>query len=912
MKYILLLLAIFTSLNAALQDKSAMVYYGENISYPMVGLHDYIIVQPSHINVYAHGFKVYRDKMYAYVSIGEIDTTISEYEKVKKEWILTENSAWSSKVLDLKNPDYINFLFDTMIEPKRKLGFNNFFFDTLDSYQLASKNKKELKANENALVAFINEFHKRYPRSKLVINRGFEIIDRVHNAVEAVLFESYYNGIGGEKLAYKDVSDEDREWLDIHIKKIKSYNLDIISVDYVDEKDMARAPEIVQKLKNEGLIPYIANRDLDIYGVSSKNAVKREVFTLIDTRRLDKTLSEAHQHGGLVLEYLGYIQKLYNIADGLPKMSELQHYAGVIIWLQDNYESPLKLVKWVQEIQKQNIRVVFVNNFGIPYNSPELSLLDIHIQNTIKHKKGITTQDKMMSYEIEPSLSVSRIQVHSKHTKALLTYEFKDGNSSTPAAITSWGAYAVEEGCMTEIDKDNIWIINPFKFFAQALQLKSLVVPDPTTENGNRLLFTHIDGDGIMNRVEGDSEKFSGEVILEDILKKYPIPHSVSLIGAEIDEDGLYPKLSHKLTSIAQEMYALNNVEGATHTFTHPFKWGKIVDDKLDKKYRLKVKGYEFSFKSELTDTLDHINRDIMPPEKAKQQPAKSVFWSGDCTPRENALEYVYAHDILNINGGDTLISKSKPWLSYIGPLGVERGDYYQIYTGAQNENVFTNDWLGPFWGFKRVVQTFEMTNSPRRLKPIDIYYHLYSGSKMASMKALHYVFDWALKQETMPIYTSEYIPKVMDYYTASIAEGEEGWLVDGMVDLKTIRVEREGYGVDFNHSKSIIGIKHFENHSYLSLDTQTKHIFELSVDGSYKKTPYLISSNAKLTSFKTETSSKTMAFKGHIALKLSFNFPKECKLISTPKESKRTLKDEILDLEYTTIRAAKVEILCD
>ena len=912
MKYILLLLTIFTALNASLHDKSAMVYYGKDISYPMVGLHDYIIVQPSHVNVYEHGFKVYRDKMYAYVSIGEIDTTISEYGKVKKEWILTENSAWSSKVLDLKNPAYINFLFETMIEPKRVLGFKNFFFDTLDSYQLASKNKKELKANEEALVAFINEFHKRYPDSKLIVNRGFEIIDKIHTAIDAVLFESYYKGIGGEKLAYKDVSDTDREWLDTHLNKIKSYNLDIISVDYLDEKDMQQAPQIAQKLKDKGMIPYIANRDLNIYGISSKNAVKREVFTLIDTRRLDKTLSEAHQHGALVLEYLGYIQKLYNIADGLPKMSEMQNYAGVVIWLQSYYESPLKLMKWVKELQKNEIKVIFANNFGIPYNSPELSLLDINTTHEVKNKKGIKEQDEIISYEIDPSLSVSNMQVHSKHIKTLLSYEFDDGNTSTPAAITSWGAYAVEDAFMTEIDKDNIWIINPFKFFAQALQLKSLVVPDPTTENGNRLLFTHIDGDGIMNRVEGDYERFSGEVILEDILKKYQIPHSVSLIGAEINKDGLYPKLSEKLTSIAKEMYALDNVEGATHTFTHPFKWGEIVNDHLDKKYRLKVKDYNFSLHRELTGTLENINENMMSKEKAKDHPAKSVFWSGDCTPRENALSYVYAHDILNINGGDTLISQSKPWLSYVGPLGVRRGDYYQIYTGAQNENVFTNDWLGPFWGFKRVVQTFKMTNSPKRLKPIDIYYHIYSGSKMASMRALHFVFEWALQQDTMPIYTSEYIPKVMDYYTASIAEGEDGWLVDGMADLKTIRIEREDYGVDFKSSKSIIGIQHFENHSYLSLDNSTKHFFRLKTDKSYKKTPYLISSNAKLTAFKRKNGSTIMKFKGYVALKLEVNLPDKCTLISTPKESKRSLENGTLQLEYKTKRESKIEILCD
>ena len=912
MKYLLLLFTLLTTLSASLSDKSAMVYYGYNISYPMVGLHDYIIVQPSHINVNTHGFKVYKEKMYAYVSIGEIDTTIPEYDQIDKEWILTENSAWKSKVLDLKNKDYINFLFDVMIEPKMKIGFENFFFDTLDSYHLASKKVKDIKESEEALISFINEFHKRYPDSKLIVNRGFEIIDKIHNSLEAVLFESYFKGIGGEKLSYKNVSDSDREWLDSHINKIKSYNLDVISVDYLAQKDMSQAAQVVQRIQKKGMIPYIANRDLNIYGVSSKNAIKREVFTLIDTRVLDKTFSSAHQQGALVLEYLGYIQKLHNIGDGLPKMSEMQNYAGVIIWLQRYYESPIKLVKWVKKLQKQGIKVVFANNFGIPFNSPELSLLGINTTNAVKHKKGILTQNEIVGYEIDPSLSVSQLQVQSKNTKPLLSYEFQDGSISTLAAVTSWGGYAVDEGFMTEINRDDIWVINPFKFFAQALELQTLVVPDPTTENGKRLFFTHIDGDGIMNRVEGHYEKFSGEIILEDVLKKYKVPHSVSLIGAEIDKNGLYPELSDKLTSIAKEMYALDNVEGATHTFTHPFKWGKIINDNLSPEYRLKVKDYNFSLQRELSGTLNNLNENIMPKDKPKQELAKSVFWSGDCLPRENALSYVYEHNILNINGGDTLITKNTPWLSYVGPLGVRRGPYYQVFTGAQNENVFTNDWLGPFWGFKRVVQTFEMTNSPKRLKPIDIYYHIYSGSKMASMKALHFVFDWALQQDIMPIYTSEYIPKVMDYYSASIAGDKDNWLVDGMADLKTVRVEKENYGVDFNNSKSVIGVKHFQTHTYLSLDNSKQHIFSIDKSSKYKYSPYLVSSNAKLTSYNRTDNSQNLAFKGYVDLKLNFNLPKECLLMSTPQESKRVLQNETLHIEYKDVVEAEVIILCD
>jgi len=91
-KLILILLFLYTSAFASLSDKSAIIYYGREISYPMVGLHDYIIVQPSNTNTYTHGFQVYKKKMYAYVSIGEIDKDISVYKELDKNQVYQKRS----------------------------------------------------------------------------------------------------------------------------------------------------------------------------------------------------------------------------------------------------------------------------------------------------------------------------------------------------------------------------------------------------------------------------------------------------------------------------------------------------------------------------------------------------------------------------------------------------------------------------------------------------------------------------------------------------------------------------------------------------------------------------------------------------------------------------------------------------
>jgi hypothetical protein len=880
----------------------------------MVGIHDYIIVQPESTNTFSHGFSVYKSKMYAYVSIGEMSVDTKEYNSIDKAWVLSENKAWQSKVMDIKNPMYQKFLFEKMIEPRIKQGFENFFFDTLDSYELVSKTDKDRKANENALIAFINSFHARYPHAKLIINRGFNIIDKVHQDVEAVLFESYYNGIGGDEGGYTELSASDRAWLDLQISKVKKYNLSIIDVDYLPYDQLQNADKLVQKIKQKGLIPYVSTKELNVYGRSSKNAIKRELLTMISERSYGRRYIAAHLMGQLPAEYLGYILKYREIfQEGLPKLEEMSQYGGVIIWLSDYYNKPDELINWVVSVQKLGIKVIFANNFGIQMTSSALEPLGIKLRN-VEHtdltKNKIVTQDPMMNFEIQPTTDIP-FYLQPQHAQALFELEDKNKNKSVLAAITPWGGYALNNGLMSELGEDNLWTINPFEFFAKALDLKAIAVPDTTTENGNRLLFSHLDGDAFINKVEWNPNLFAAEVIYKEILQTYQVPHSISIVGAEIFPDGLYPELSSKLMEIARKIYALPNVEGASHTFSHPFIWAKIKDQQLDEKYRLAPKGYQFSYDKELVGTIDEINSELMPKNKPQDKLARTVFWSGDCVPIHRDLEYLYKHNILNINGGDTTITDSSPWISNVAPNGLERGDYYQIYTGAQDENVYTNDWSGPFWGYKKVIQTFERTNSPRRFKPTDIYYHFYSGSKRASLNALTYVFDWALKQEVLPIFTSEYIPKAMDFYTASLADENGSWLAAGMKDIHTLRIERSGESFDLDASKGIVGFKNIENHTYYHLDLADTHLLTPSKTRADRF--YLIDSNAKISKSSISAQHSTLTLKGHVDLKLHLHLPSSCSLVSTPKASNQSFNafDSTLYLNYSNMKEATLDVTC-
>jgi hypothetical protein len=94
-----------------------------------------------------------------------------------------------------------------------------------------------------------------------------------------------------------------------------------------------------------------------------------------------------------------------------------------------------------------------------------------------------------------------------------------------------------------------------------------------TTLDGHRMLIVHIDGDGFPSRAMMPGNAYSGKVILDEILKRYPVKSTVSVIEGEVGLSGKWPKLSPALEAIAREIFALPNVEVASHSYSHPFNW---------------------------------------------------------------------------------------------------------------------------------------------------------------------------------------------------------------------------------------------------------------------------------------------------------------------------------------------------
>ena len=903
-KIILLLLLLGSSLLAT--DRYAFVY-SKSIDDRFINFYDKVVVEADSIdNIYAIR---YPKKMVAYVSVGEIEPWRKTKTPYSKKWVISKNKTWNSLIADLNNLEYQAFILER-VALLYKQGYRNFFLDTMDAYHVTAKDKKLFKSQQKALVTFIHKLHKKYPNSKLIINRGFELLDEIHNDVDAVVAESLIARYNHADKSYGKVPKKDREWLLANFKKAQKLGLDAISIDYSNRSTKIRL-DIAQEIEKLGIIPYVTDGLLQEQGECEIERIRRNVLILFNASAFkdhNAIYSDVHLAISMPLEHFGYVPILYDISkEALPQRVE-DKFHSVVIWSNGQTKNDSKIYAWSKHIKKKGLKILFFNNFIFEKNNKNLKEFGLSMKkNKIPLNSNVTTtyHNGYEIYEVPASVNYESELIIPKNAKAIVQTTYGKAATSTPIAITSWGGYALSSAFLLDINNVSHWSISPFKFLKEALRLDDIPMPDPTTEAGRRILFVHIDGDGFVEHVRMEKELLSTEYLIKHIYSKYKFPQTVSLIQGEMQY--LFPELTKRMEKISRELYRIPWIEPASHTLSHPFFWARAIlpknaSPKIGKHFHLPLKGYRFSLEKETIGSVTYA-LSFAPKNKQKE---KLLFWSGDCQPTRNILAYVEREGLLTLNGGDTTVQKKNPNLSFIAPFGIERGEYWQIYTAQQNENVYTHDWTGPFWGFKNVIETYEMTNKPYRLKPINVYYHLYSGSKLASFNALKKVYEWANRQKTSKLYTSQYIKKGRGFYRTSLAKVDNGYEIKNTGFLRTVRFDKQ-IVIDMANSKGIAGYNYDNNSTYVTLDSSGKYLLKLTNDSNE---PYLIDANGWVEKVQTSSKKYTFQLKANMPIDANFYLPKGC-TYAVNKKFRSKVTQNTLHLTSTSHKGVSIAFKC-
>jgi len=881
-----LFLGAMLSSFGVMASPSVALFYGSNPPLDELKAFDVVVVDPDQPGVAPDGYRHKNSELFAYVSVGEVQADKPYYRKMLPGWLLGDNLSWGSKIIDQSNPDWPRFFSEEVIAPLWKKGYRGFFLDTLDSYQIGAKTPEEKAAQEAGLKAVITEMKRRWPDAKLIMNRGFEILPDIHQDVWMVAAESLFRGWDARTRTFIEVSADDRTWLENQLRKAqKDYQLPVLVIDYLPPKQRQQARDTAKKIEDAGFIPYVTSPEMNSVGIGDIEVIPRKVLVIYNPHETNNVFNtEGLRFLGMPLAYLGLVPEYRSVEDALPDMPLAGRYAGIVTWLSDESSNREKYAAWLLMQVDQGVPVAIFGHFGVGSEAAMLNSLGLsYSEDPVAHDLGLVQSDPMMGFElpIQPNSSGLFPVRLSGDGKPLITLGSADGRRYTPAAITPWGGYVLDPYTVGElggVDSSDRWFINPMKFLVAALKLDtSIPVPDFTTETGRRLMMVHVDGDGFANKAERPGYPFAGRVMVDDVLKRYQLPTTVSVIEGELSTTGLYPNDSAALEAIARDMYALPWVEAASHTYSHPFRWSEAQhgvgnNSNSAEGVALPIKNYTFNLKREIAGSAAYIDGRLTPAGKH----VRILLWSGDCVPTEEALAEVSKDGLLNMNGGDTIITHSRSsWTNIAGP-GLARGNYFQVFAPDQNEEIYTNLWTGPFYGYERVIETFQMTESPYRFKPIDIYYHPFAVTKAASLKALSKVYDWAKQQPVNMVYVSEYIGKVLDFNAFTVARTAHGYRLRGDGDLLTVRLPLQGPAVDLTKSTAIAGVAPGPSARYVSLTGESA---DLVFGTAPAHVPYIESANARLTRFERTPGGINFSLKGYQPLSLTLDQVHGCRL---------------------------------
>lgn len=645
--------------------------------------------------------------------------------------------------------------------------------------------------------------------------------------------------------------------------------------------------------------------------------VKRDIVVVFDSEReATPTHTPVHMRLEFPLNHMGFRLVYRDLRQGLPDAATMETAAAVLSWFHyeiDGYET---YFAWLNRMSEQGVKIVILGSLGGP-----LSFDALRLTNRILGRMGLrvtgefvstaldsriaTLDPELMEFErkIDPVVGEHALVERSGPTARIgLEYSLRfegQERQSIVAAVGPGGGYAAH-GFIIHGDVATgavRWILNPFAFFEAALGKPFFPVPDTTTVSGRRLYFSHVDGDGWNNAVQmegyrprrppggspastspgrtiyfshidGDGwnnavqinrprveQVTASQMMLKELIEPYPdLPVSVGLVAEDTD-----PELGGGRQAIetARRIYALPQVEVASHTCTHPFTW-EFFDNysraaeydlitrserqKRDLASRLMeaiglanaaearreryLAGGNHAPRAYLRDPFS-IDREVghaLQVTQALAPPDKKIalyLWSGNTRPFETIVRATRQAGVRNINGGDTRFDAQHPSLAYVAPISRVVGSERQIYAVNSNENTYTNLWTGHFHGFRQLRETLERTELPRRLKGVNVYYHTYSAERRASLEAVRSHLDWARTARLAPIKASHYAAIADGFFSARITQiGERRWSISDRDGLQTLRFDQAADLVpDLSRSVGVLGSTTHAGSLYIALD---------------------------------------------------------------------------------------------
>lgn len=536
------------------------------------------------------------------------------------------------------------------------------------------------------------------------------------------------------------------------------------------------------------------------------------------------------------LNWLGLVVRMQHVSAGPPPRAWLEDARAVLTWLQQPYELPAWVWPWLERVVPANqMRVVHFESL------PAEGAGDAKQPRLTRwlERKGLAWKDGYLDarariqvelvageacrLEADPRRRATHQGPANGSASNRVWVRTRDretpGDVRTPVVTGPWGGIAlypwgVFEG---EREADRRWSLDPFLFLQAALGMERVPAPDPSVLWGRRLFMLHVDGDGFESISRVDNKSFCAEVFQREVLERFRIPCTASIIVAGLTPR-LEPEKPTRRMAIAKSIFALPFVEVASHGTLHPYAWNEPWSpspESLAKFGYPRLEGFTYSPAAEVRASVAFIRKHLLPAGGAPV----GMLWTGDCLPQEEALAAADELDCWNMNGGTFRWDPAFDSVGFVSPWTRRVGSRIQVHAGAANENEFEGFFTDHPAAFGNVAITIERAGRRRILKPANVYAHFYSAEHVVRLRTLQgLIRRFAFEEETLVVPASTYTAAVRGALGMRIEQTAAGWRFSRYGGCRTVRIEEERLAVDFARSTNIAGSREMKGALFLHL----------------------------------------------------------------------------------------------
>jgi polysaccharide biosynthesis protein PelA len=560
------------------------------------------------------------------------------------------------------------------------------------------------------------------------------------------------------------------------------------------------------------------------------------VIVVLHDGRTSWVRSDIHRMIEAPLNHLGWIVEPRDIRFGYPDLSKRTDVRGVMSWWRDNSVDNPQYWNWALDILAQGKRFVLLGHPGTVLapaaSGPAAQFLsrmglapdagaDCHgfgfkivskVPDVVEFERKLPTALHLdcgyrnVSDENDVYLSVRR------------------GDTQLDLAIAGpAGGVVVEEALYFSGGRGGFrqWYLDPYLFLGEAFGTSGAPVPDTTTLNGLRLYFSHVNGDGWTRTTDVQPYKAQNrlavDVLREEIFLPFAdLPVTVGPVASEVDPSRCGNAEGERA---ARALFHLSNVEAAAELISgrSPRRTGSgQACPAIDAAGRADASEGAYDPAAQVEVSAGYFSA-ILPPEKD----VAALLLGGSRTLSDADLRSVGASGFGNINGGVAGPMESLPSLAMLPPLGRRVEHDLQVYSPMGEAILASSYWEDGTFAFLRVARWLDMTEEPRRLKPVNLHYDLGSGETLRRLNALRAMLGHLNSMQLAPIPTSRYIGVVEGFFSVDISRLPDGsWSIANRGDLQTFRIDRPGGRVvDMERSRGVLGWSEHHGSLYVALD---------------------------------------------------------------------------------------------